>query len=801
MKLKSPRSPRSSLYPLAAALAASLVLSARANGQEPQSVAEGEEQAEEIIVTAQFRAQRLQDTPIAITAVASDVLQSRSQTSIADIGNFAPSVNLSEAASIQGNAVSAFIRGIGQEQANFALEPGVGIYIDDIYYGTTFGAVLDLTDLDRVEVLRGPQGTLSGKNSLGGAVKLFSKKPDDSGGGFIEGTYGSYDRIDIRASGNFTVTNGLYARVSGVSTRRRGFMKELDYGCVNPAGGLPASRASDDCVVGRAGGKDLFALRGALRFAPDGSPLELNIVADVSHDNSEPSPMKLLAAANPGVRSYDAGNAAGGVPFDTRFLTPDGSYTNYSNYAEAGNFTTVFGTPYSVAPGTFTDGPRNNVDSWGIAGTIDYRLSEAISLKSITGYRQASGTTLPDADGSPLNIIKSRLTNSHKQFTQELRVSGKIGDLADVTIGGFYYEARDRMQFRIQLPIFLYDFITDDPVSNRSVAAFAHGELHLTPELNVIGALRYTDDKKTYQFRRTNPDGSPVGTILTGGSPLPLNFLVVGLDGLSSTFKGNRLDYRIGANYRFSNELMAYAQVATGYKGGGINPQPFVPDQVQTFDPETLTTYELGFKADLFDRRLRLNGAAFLSDYDNIQRTVYLCPTSASTACGQTKNIADARYKGVELEAQIKGPWRLKIDGSLAYIDPEYRRIIDPNSLVTAGMRPPFASEWQLSAGAEYPIVIEGAGRLTPRVDWSYLSSYYYQAVNTALALIPPRSLVNARLSYESQNGDWTVSASVTNLTKKYYLVGVAENMSSLGNAAGFVGRPREWALTVGRKF
>src|SRR5690606_4250379 len=233
--------------------------------------------ADEIIVTAQFRTQRLQDTPIAITAVSGDLLEARSQTSIVDIGNFAPNVNLSQAAAIQGNAISAFIRGIGQEDASFALEPGVGIYIDDIYYGTTFGAVMDLTDLDRVEVLRGPQGTLAGKNSLGGAIKLFSRKPDGSDDGYVEATYGAYDRVELRGSAGFTVADGLYARFSGVASRRDGFFKELDYGCVNPGDGIPATTTDKDCVIGRAGGHELFGLRGAIRYAPAGSPIEINV--------------------------------------------------------------------------------------------------------------------------------------------------------------------------------------------------------------------------------------------------------------------------------------------------------------------------------------------------------------------------------------------------------------------------------------------------------------------------------------------------------------------------------------------
>jgi len=792
---------RHAWFASASAVALSLLACTPAFAQDQEAEGDAVGTDDAIIVTAQFREQRLQDTPIAITAVTGDMLEARSQTSIAELGASAPNVNLSEATGIQGNAISAFIRGIGQEAASFALEPGVGIYIDDIYYGTTFGAVMDLTDLERVEILRGPQGTLAGKNSLGGAIKLFSKRPDGTGGGFVEATYGAYDRMDVRASANFTIADDLFARFSAVENHREGFFKQLDFGCANPAGGLPADRAAGDCVVGREGGKDLIALRGALRYAPAGSPLEVNIVADLSRDDSGVVPAKLTAPVNPNVRSYVADDPFAGVPFDSRFLTGAEDYTNYANGSAAGNYTTVLGFPYQVAPGAYTDEQENSANSWGIAGTIEYELSDELAVTSITGYREATGTTLADVDATPLNVIKSRMTHTHKQFTQELRLTGDIGDLVDFTLGGFFYDANDREEFRIQLPIFLYDFLTNDPASNRSVAGFAHVELHPTERLNLIGGLRYTDDKKTYSFSRHNPDGSEVGTIFTGGSPLPLNFLVIGLDGLSSTFKGDRLDYRVGANYRFSDAIMAYAQVSTGYKGGGVNPQPFVPDQVKPFDPETMTTYEAGFKTDLLDRRLRFNAAAFRSYYKGIQRVAYFCPDSASTACGQTKNVADARYTGLELEAFLEPIEGFTIDASLAYLDAEYTRIIDPNSQVTVAMRPPFASEWQASVGAQYEVDLGASGTITPRIDWNYLSEFYYQAVIGPLNLIPGRDLLNARLTYETADREWSISASVTNLADKFYFVAAADNVASLGTASSFVGRPREWALTLRRRF
>lgn len=757
----------------------------------------------EIVVTAQFRGQKVQDTPIAITAISAETLAAKGQVSITDLGATAPNVNLTNSTGLNGSAVAAFIRGVGQGDSSFALEPGVGIYIDDIYYGTTYGAVMDLTDLDRVEVLRGPQGTLAGKNSLGGAVKLFSAKPNEDAGGFVEGTYGRFNRIDIRASANIPVADGVYARISGVSKNTDGYMQLLDYGCVNPAGGIPATGGSNDCKNGTEGGVDMKALRAALRIAPTGSRLEINVIGDVAQNNSEQMATKLVYANNPGTRSYDAANPAGGIPFDNRFITCGQCYTSYATYASGGNYTSGFPPVFpftlfpnlQVAPGGFSTSPKSTVKSWGMVGTIDYALSDSISLKSITGYRSAKGTSGIDLDGSPLAILLQEFGYSHRQFTQELRLSAKIGTIADMTIGGYYYDANDHLTGRAQIPNVAFDFLNDDPVSNVSKSVFGHLEVRPIENLTLIGGLRYTDDKKTYTFGRRNADGSAISPV-----NFPLNILLFGLDGSSSTFKGNRVDYRIGANYRWSPELMTYAQVSTGYKGGGINPRPYFASQVQPFNPETLTTYEIGFKSDLFDRKVRLNASAFYNDYKNMQIQLQLCPAFADPfPCAALANAGNAHVKGLELEATVKPVAGLTLEGNVGYLDFKYTSV---NALtgITKGMKAPFNNNWQASASIQYEASLGSAGTLTPRIDWTYQSSFYYNAVNTPLDLVDARGLFNARLTYEDTNKNWSLSVAVSNLGNKFYYLGTSYN-STYGVATGAVGRPREWAVTVRRHF
>lgn len=751
-----------------------------------------------IFVTAQFRSQDLQETPIAITAIDGATLESRGQVSVADIGDFAPNVAIEPATSLQGNSIAAFIRGVGQSDASFALEPGVGIYIDDIYYGTTFGAVMDLSDLDRVEVLRGPQGTLSGKNSLGGSVRLFSKEPNGDEGGYVEATYGRFDRIDLSASAGFSLSDELFARVSVVSRSSDGYFKRLDYGCVNPGAGFPITGdANEDCVLGTEGGRDLQGVRLALRYAPVGSPLDITVRGDYSTDNSEVAPTKLLFAGFPLVRSYDAANPVGGVPFDSRFLTGAKSYTSYSTYSTGGNYTTVFGIPYQVQPGGFSVEPRGSVESWGLSARINYELADNLSLTSITGYRVADGTSGIEADGSPLAILLQQFSYRHEQFTQELRLSAQLADgLIDTTVGGFYYDAKDLLFGRNQIPVLLFDFLSDDVVTNSSKSLFGHVEVHLTDALDLVGGLRYTDDKKTYNYTRVNLDGTePSGAFFTP------NFLLAGLNGLSGTFADSRVDYRIGLNYKLNDDVMVYAQLATGYKGGGINPRPSAADQVQTFGAEKLTAYEAGVKSNLFDGVLRLNGAVFLNDYTDIQLVRYQCPESVVISCSVPSNAGNAEIFGFELEGLLEPVDGFTIDGSVGYLDFDYTEITNPATLVTLDMIAPFISKWQASAGVQYVAKLSNGASITPRLDWSYRTSFYYNSINNPGSLIEGRSVFNGRIGYESADGVWALNANVSNIFNKFYLTGVAENQGSFGVITGNPGRPREWSVTLRRTF
>jgi len=414
---------------------------------------------------------------------------------VSELTNQAPSVTLRQQSAAFGNSMTASIRGVGQYDFNPALEPGVGIYIDDVYYPSLTGANFDLMDLDRVEILRGPQGTLAGKNSIGGAVKLYSKKPSGDDTGYVAASYGSYSRVDVRAGADISIIpDKLFARFSGVSRSRDGYIDRLDYACVNPGSGLPSMREADGCKLGTEGGISYTAGRAALRWIATDA-VELNLSADVINDNSEIPATTLLyvnptAAANPNTR-------INGVPYDSRFV-PTNPYTTYATFfTPAGTYTTPVGT---VTKNAFIAPASASYDAWDVSGTMDWTLSDTLSLKVISAYREYETTFGSDSDSSPLPVSLGSNHLTHHSNSQEVRLNGSaFGAAFDYTVGAYYFDQTTVYATRQDLMYVAgvgpaYTFFGDDPVDASTKAGFVHGVYHATDKLNLTAGYRYSDE-------------------------------------------------------------------------------------------------------------------------------------------------------------------------------------------------------------------------------------------------------------------------------------------------------------------
>ncbi|MEO6340933.1 MAG: TonB-dependent receptor, partial [Caulobacteraceae bacterium] len=580
----------------AAPIAAILSFGTIAHAQGTPQPAPGGDTIGEVVVTAQFREQNLQQTPLAITAVNAAMLEQRSQTNIFQVAAQAPNVTLKPAGAAFGSAMVAFIRGVGQTDFNFSQEPGVGIYVDDVYYATLTGSLLDLVDVDRVEVLRGPQGTLAGRNSIGGAIKLYSKKPTGSGG-FLEATYGSLNRIDVRGAADFTIVpDKLFVRFSGASRHHEGYVTRLDYACSHPGSGLRTLKSGNGCELGKDGGQAFSAAKAALRWLPNEN-VEVNVSGDITNDQSPVQANTIQFARRNGL-SLD------GVPYDSRFVPygPNSGDPNHPNdpFLSYATFTDPEGGAIEKAWKPVVVDPINHFRSWGVQGTIDWKLGSNLSLKSITSFRKFYNSFAEDTPSSPIGVQLLLQTLHHKQFTQEVRLNATLFERLDLTLGGFYVHQNGNEEARVDLPYvgagvpyvcvvsaapcgavrnFAFDFIHGpDLTPSTSKAAFAHAAWHVTSKLELIGGVRYSEDSKSYTFHRHNPDGTlPCSTpnLLDPLIPGCPNWLVAGLDGQNAQFNAKRWDFRGNIDYHLTEAVMLYGQIATGYKGGGVDARPF----------------------------------------------------------------------------------------------------------------------------------------------------------------------------------------------------------------------------------
>jgi iron complex outermembrane recepter protein len=848
------------------ALSTAIAVPAFAQNTPPADNTASDEAAPDIVVTAQFRETRLQDTPLAITAVNAALLESRAQTSITQVAAQAPNVTLRPQPQNGGSGLIAFIRGVGQTDFNYALDPGVGVYIDDVYIPTLSSSLLDLMDLDRIEILRGPQGTLAGKNSIGGAIKLFAQKPDGSGTGSLQVGYGSFNKLEVRGTADFAIAKNLFMRVSGVAKSSRGYVDVVDYGLSHPTSNvLPTNTRGAYPKVGTQGGQSYVAGRAALRWEPTDS-VEVNLSGDFTSDHSEPAPTVLLAAGQPvsatnpvfnPAKPYAATNANGGawlvgkngaaVPIDCKFV-PYGKFgCDNANFGSMGldpRFVTYSNfldgmTPTSQAPyKPYAALQNQDFVGWGVHGNVTIKLNDSMQLVWISSWREYESRWGQDQDATP--VPEAQLDNqmNHRAWSQELRLNGSLGDkMLEYTLGGFYFDQNGRYTARVDLNYAGIDFVHGpDTTPSTSKALFANGVFHATDAFSISGGIRYTKDKKVYTYFRSNPDGSipfvtkpsnlgptappaceffiagtgTFGPTSIGNTP---NCLLTGLYNLSDTFEGERWDWRIAADYRFSEALMMYASVSTGYKGGGVNPRPFFGpsagsctapgyvapapcNQLGSFRPETLTTYEVGFKSDFLDRKVRLNGALFFNKYNDIILQLSACPSSP---CLKPVNVGAADVKGFELETTIKPVAGLTLDGSLSYIDFKYTNVGTSGIPITATT--PFTPKWTNSFGIQYDIHAGDAGVVGLRFDGSYQSDIYTDSSNSHWSRIKPQFLGNARVTFTSKDKDWRVALEVQNVFDHYYYLTKSDVTSSLGLQTGVPGLPRTWAVSVKRNF
>jgi len=683
-----------------------------------------------------------------------------------------------------------FIRGVGQTDFQLTTDPGVGTYVDGVYASRSVGGVLDVLDLERVEVLRGPQGTLFGRNTIGGAISLISKRPDEEFGGKAALTFGSRDRVDFAGSLNVPISDTLATRVSVSSRRQDGYVRGL----------------LDDRDLGNV---ERDSIRAVADWAPSDS-FSANLAIDASQIDEQNAASKLVgitvvAPGSPTATELSFNRRTGGVDVTERPQTPGNpSLAFLYNVIDAGfvdlpGFGTVPFDGAFITPDldtTFATGPNGTeLDNFGAALTLEW-FTDFATIKSITAFRDADGSFARDADGSPAAFTHTQnFDYAHEQFSQEIQLTSESPSTAFKWVAGLYYfDESGNDLLNVTLPQGFGVVRNFTFVENDSIAAYFQGNVALNDAVSLTAGIRYTEDDKTYEVP---VDGGAIVNGLAGvfgptGTITP--FFPAG----SNNESFDDVSYKIGVDYLSEQGTLFYASFATGFKSGGFNTRYLVPvPQVVSFEPETLETFEVGMKWQGLGDRVRANLAAYTSDYEDIQLIVY------DTGAPLTRNAGTADINGFEAEVTALLGDSLDLSFGLGYTDAEYNEVLPLSPVLPAFQQVqldselPNTPEFTFSAALDYTRNL-GPGEIRFHVDWAHSSSVENDAINSPFLSEGSTNVYGASIAYAV--GAWDVTVFGDNLSDERFITSGDSNFGIGFHEANF-NRPREWGVRLKTNF
>ena len=748
-----------------------LPASARAQAERSPEAASASEEAglEEIVVTAQRRDERLATVPISLTALSGSQLEAAQIRDVQALGAIAPTLTVTSSVSNGAGDVLLGLRGLSLVSIVPNVDSTVGVYVDGVYYARTVGTNLALTDMQRVEVLRGPQGTLFGRNTIGGALSVTTNKPSAELEGKIEATYGNYAFLQFNGVLNVPIAGDqLGVRIVYDHQQHDGYGR-------NTSANLDLADQNTDYF------------RGSVRFKPNDG-ITVDLIADYLNSRAGPS------------------------NFILSYLDPDPLMRAASVPAGLDAFVQSEGRDNQAGVN-----PRTRADIYNATGILTVDLGGA-ELKTISAYRNFDVSNGADLDGTPFKLGDLvRADTAGEQVSQEIQLSGKsFNDVLSWIVGAFHFRERvSDVRFIETSALGGASIETSLPrVVNKSSSLFAQLTLSLTDSLRATAGLRYVWDNREISYRQPR-FSLATGDRLAGaaGCAFP-----TGLEQSagSCTFTADPISFSyapwtLGLDYQFQPNGLLYAKVSRGYRSGGFQQAVIVnPDDGMPFGPfaeESVTSYEAGGRVSLFNNRLRLSGAAYAAKYAAIQQSVPFYPAGGGTVVLlRLLNGGDATIKGVEFEASaLLGS--LRLDGGIGLVDPEFTSgPYEGSEFVTA-------PRLTYSIRGELPIVTT-AGRITLAADFRYQSSQQFFTDRNIAAAVPadytPRQiasvtqpgygLVNAQVSWQPENTTSEFRLWVRNLTDQYY---VQRTMSFYGQGfnSSLPGVPRTYGATISYKF
>lgn len=725
---------------------------------------------ENVIVTAQKREEPAQKTPISMTVVTSQELKNRSVANLADIQLQTPGLVFEQSTSSQF-ASNINMRGLTSTGSG---ESPVGIYIDGVYVsaqnstGTNTAGFASLIDIDRIEVLKGPQGTLYGRNTTGGAISVVSKLPTQQLEGQITVGAGNYDAEKALGILNAPlIADTLALRMAAQWSMNSGYAHDV----VN------------DVELGRARQR---SVRATLLYTPT-EQLDIILRGDYADGDGgggihQPLTINATSAAEIALEN--------GLP-----LTPAGIGAAFALYAPyASNKPNLHDKYYDAKP-------FSSFSSAGSSLTVTYEFNNNLSLNSITAYRHDDFDANEDVDGSPFHLLDARLPGGTKQFTQELQLNGNFfNDTLKATTGIYYYDAEQKDNNSANALVLLLPLTygaSPNPNVNlgdrydTSKAAYGQVTYYITPNLNITGGLRWTTETKKLTTRSYNGFGCQVP---------PADQIDGNCRGKYDTSFQN-WSHTLGVNYDLAASAMVYAKTSHGFKAGGINTGSAIPGSYAAYDPETVTDYEVGLKSEWLEHRLRLNVAAYRSDYSDLQRTVVIANPSGGLL-NLVQNAASARIEGVEFEAAAQPVENLLLQFTAVYVNPRYLDYADlTGDLSHQNFQNQPQWTYSISAGYTLPVAF---GNVHAQVDWSWRDEADLFPSGQAAdqyRIQDAYGLLNGRLVAEVDTYGIEIAAWGKNLLDERYFTTISDLTSSIGSVVADVGLPRTVGVDFTKRF
>ncbi|MBT2186442.1 TonB-dependent receptor [Sphingobium nicotianae] len=820
-----------------------------------RDAASDNEGIQDIVVTARFVAENVQDTPIAITAATQAKLESANVSNVGELGRVIPNLRTIPGDSQSAGTPVIRLRGVVQgASSSLATPPALGIYTDDIYHGTTAGSELDFTDVERLEVNRGPQSTLSGNASIGGSIKLYTVDPKGDGSGYLEITGGSRKHMEFAGALDLGLSPTLSVRASGHFKRQDGFGNRLDFACEMDKLGTPALRGTfpyaqpdsknRDCIIGHTGGGTMAVGQIKLRWQPtDG--VDFMITARHREENMEETPEVTYGfqpSCAPGFNGQTAATCLAkgvssplqtlyimtmanfGVITDSRFVPPARNGGIYDTYATncRPNYN-LTGVPQGGSAGLPASYPLGYCYKQGkdahntlVSARLKVDISDKVHMTAIGGYTNYSNEFTQNGDQSPLGLVISHFRNYDHQWSGELRFDGKLFDDKLQWVAGLFAVDITGAQ-RNSLSYSNVFQLADVYGTMKSQSAFFHLDYSITDRWRVSGGGRWSHTDN--HFQTVNPQ-TAIPTVTDLGFA-----------------KEKRIDWLISTDYKITDDIMVYASAATGSRPPGVFTIVNTPRQYGPTGSEELIAYEAGLKSDWFDKKLRSNMAVFYTDYKKVSagRTGTECRNQpgttatffdvqqgtpeAITICSQFPGAPSpityiiggsvpATVRGAEWEVTALPFHGLKLEYSIG----TNKYISGIKTPGQTGYLYPGTNHWVWNQHGNVSYDLEtSAGTFTPSVDWAWQGWQQYDpSVNSPTAAFPlghqpeeifvihPYSLFNGQLAYEAPDRSWSARFTVTNLANHYYHYQVLRGTI---NAQTRVGEPRTWSLSVKKTF